>query len=111
MPRPLSADTHRSLRRLIAVHGRYSYMRMAQLVYYSFYKNLAFIFVQFWFGFFSAWAAQVTRPAWVHRLRRGLHVLTLAARCWLCAGRVQRGRHDRLQPGHHRPAALLFGHL
>ena len=49
----------RSLRRLISVHGRYSYMRMAQLVYYSFYKNLAFIFVQFWFGIYSGWSSQV----------------------------------------------------
>jgi phospholipid-transporting ATPase len=49
------------LKRLLAVHGRYSYLRMSSLIMYSFYKNMAFILVQFWFGFFSAWSAQVSR--------------------------------------------------
>ncbi|KAJ3111227.1 hypothetical protein HDU96_005884 [Phlyctochytrium bullatum] len=46
----------RFLRRLLAVHGRYSYHRMAQLIYYSFYKNITAITVQFWFGFYSSWS-------------------------------------------------------
>jgi len=28
----------KSLKKLIAVHGRYSYFRLTQLIYYSFYK-------------------------------------------------------------------------
>jgi P-type E1-E2 ATPase len=47
------------LRRLLAVHGRYSLMRMSELIYFSFYKNLTFITVQWWFGFVSAWSGQV----------------------------------------------------
>jgi P-type E1-E2 ATPase len=49
----------RHLRRLLSVHGRYSYMRMAGLIYYSFYKNIVFITIQWWFGFVSAWTGQV----------------------------------------------------
>lgn len=40
----------RFLKRLVAVHGRYSYLRLRQLVLYSFYKNIAFIMVIFWWG-------------------------------------------------------------
>ncbi|KAI9205923.1 uncharacterized protein BJ171DRAFT_500123 [Polychytrium aggregatum] len=47
----------RFLKRLMAVHGRYSYMRFAALIFYSFYKNLAFITVQWWYGFESSWSA------------------------------------------------------
>ncbi|OAJ43171.1 hypothetical protein BDEG_26551 [Batrachochytrium dendrobatidis JEL423] len=49
----------RFLERLLSVHGRYNYLRMANLIFYSFYKNIAFITVQWWFGFFNAWSAQV----------------------------------------------------
>jgi phospholipid-transporting ATPase len=42
----------RCLRRLLSVHGRYSYLRMRQIVLFSFYKNIAFILVVFWFGFY-----------------------------------------------------------
>ncbi len=49
----------RHLRRLLTVHGRYNYLRMSGLIYYSFYKNLVFITVQWWFGFVSAWTGQV----------------------------------------------------
>ena len=48
----------RFLRRLLHVHGRYSYHRLTQLIYYSFYKNLTMITVQWWFGFLSAWSGQ-----------------------------------------------------
>eukprot|EP00842_Homolaphlyctis_polyrhiza_P003405 jgi/Hompol1/4065/HPOL_006903-RA len=46
----------RFLQRLLSVHGRYNYLRMANLIFYSFYKNIAFITVQWWFGFYNAWA-------------------------------------------------------
>ncbi|KAJ3045236.1 hypothetical protein HDV00_011108 [Rhizophlyctis rosea] len=48
----------RFLRRLLTVHGRYSYQRMSGLIFYSFYKNFTFIMVQWWFGFLSAWSGQ-----------------------------------------------------
>jgi phospholipid-translocating P-type ATPase (flippase) len=49
----------RFLRRLLTVHGRYSYNRMAEIIFYSFYKNLTFITVQWWFGFYSLWSGQI----------------------------------------------------
>ena len=48
----------RFLRRLLVVHGRYSLIRLAGLIQYSFYKNIAYIFPQFYFGFYSAFSGQ-----------------------------------------------------
>lgn len=48
----------RALKRLIAIHGRYSYIRMTKLILYSFYKNLVFIYPQFWAGIFMAWSGE-----------------------------------------------------
>lgn len=49
----------RALKRLVAIHGRYSYIRMSKLILFSFYKNLAFIFPQFWAGYWTAWSGIV----------------------------------------------------
>ncbi|XP_073013888.1 phospholipid-transporting ATPase 2 isoform X2 [Typha latifolia] len=43
----------RFLKRLILVHGRYSYNRTAFLSQYSFYKSLLICFIQILFSFFS----------------------------------------------------------
>jgi phospholipid-transporting ATPase len=51
----------RLLRRLLAVHGRWSYQRLAVLIFYSFYKNLTFITVQWWYGFWGQWSNQVRK--------------------------------------------------
>ncbi|KAI8057109.1 hypothetical protein BDF22DRAFT_617084 [Syncephalis plumigaleata] len=48
----------KALRRLLSVHGRYSYMRIANIILYSLYKSIALITVQFWFGFFNAWCGE-----------------------------------------------------
>ncbi|KCV68961.1 hypothetical protein H696_04380 [Fonticula alba] len=44
------------LARLVIIHGRYSLMRMGDLVTFSFYKNAAFIIVVFWWGYQSGWS-------------------------------------------------------
>lgn len=49
----------RFLQRLLTYHGRFSYVRMANLTFFSFYKNLAFITIQWFFGFVNAWSGQV----------------------------------------------------
>lgn len=41
------------LRRLLCVHGRYNFFRTAQVVMFSFFKNLAFPLPLFWFCFWS----------------------------------------------------------
>eukprot|EP00050_Salpingoeca_kvevrii_P015039 m.43030 g.43030 ORF g.43030 m.43030 type:complete len:1224 (-) comp6130_c0_seq1:59-3730(-) len=46
------------LRRLLFVHGRWSYNRITLVVLYFFYKNYAYILVNFWFAWFSVASAQ-----------------------------------------------------
>ena len=50
----------RYLERLLLVHGRWSYFRMCKFLRYFFYKNFAFSFCHFWFGFFAGFSAQVS---------------------------------------------------
>lgn len=47
------------LRRLLLVHGRWSYIRMCKFLSYFFYKNFAFTVVHFWYAFHSGFSAQV----------------------------------------------------
>ncbi|ORZ33535.1 hypothetical protein BCR44DRAFT_1438169 [Catenaria anguillulae PL171] len=48
----------KNLARLLSVHGRYSMLRLSNLVFYSFYKNISFISTQFYFGNENAWSGQ-----------------------------------------------------
>ena len=47
------------LRRLLLVHGHWSYYRLASLVIHSFYKNASFVFVLFWYQFHNGFSGQV----------------------------------------------------
>jgi phospholipid-transporting ATPase len=49
---------------LLLVHGHWSYRRMAILLLYSFYKNIIFALVNFWFGIFSGFSAQTLFDSW-----------------------------------------------
>ena len=55
-----SIGQFRFLERLLLVHGRWSYIRLSKFLRYFFYKNFAFTFSQFWFGFYCGFSAQVT---------------------------------------------------
>eukprot|EP01132_Coremiostelium_polycephalum_P007601 gene7601-9346_t len=55
----------RHLVRLITVHGRYSMVRNSLCIKYSFYKNMAFFLVQFWFSIYSGWTAQTLYDDWI----------------------------------------------
>jgi hypothetical protein len=55
----LASDQFRYLERLLLVHGRWSYLRMAKFLRYFFYKNFAFTLCHFWFAFFCGFSAQV----------------------------------------------------
>ncbi|EAL69268.1 transmembrane protein [Dictyostelium discoideum AX4] len=48
----------RHLSRLITIHGRYSMIRNAACIRYSFYKNMTFFFIQFLFSIHSGWSSQ-----------------------------------------------------
>ncbi|XP_060705042.1 phospholipid-transporting ATPase ID [Hemiscyllium ocellatum] len=54
----------RYLQRLLLVHGRWSYLRMCRFLSYFFYKNFAFTFVHFWYGFFCGFSAQTVYDEW-----------------------------------------------
>jgi len=55
----------RHLQRLMAVHGRYSLVRNALLIHYSFYKNTAIFLVQIWFAFFCGFSARGIYDDWI----------------------------------------------
>ena len=43
---------------LLLVHGSLSYFRLARLIKYSFYKNIAFAFVMFFYQFYNGYSGQ-----------------------------------------------------
>jgi len=49
----------RFLTRLLLVHGRWAYMRTANIILTYFYKNVVWLFVLFWFQFNSGFSAAV----------------------------------------------------
>ncbi|KAM5308867.1 phospholipid-transporting ATPase IK isoform 2-T2 [Glossophaga mutica] len=52
------------LRRLLLVHGRWSYMRVCKFLRYFIYKTLAIVMVQIWFAFYSGFTAQPLYEGW-----------------------------------------------
>uniref|UniRef100_A0A4W2FDD0 Phospholipid-transporting ATPase n=1 Tax=Bos indicus x Bos taurus TaxID=30522 RepID=A0A4W2FDD0_BOBOX len=52
------------LRRLLLVHGRWSYMRVCKFLRYFLYKTLAGMMVQIWFAFYSGFTAQPLYEGW-----------------------------------------------
>jgi phospholipid-transporting ATPase len=55
----------RHLRRLLAIHGRYSLIRNSQLVQYSFYKNIVYSLTQVFYSFYNAYSGQTIYDSWV----------------------------------------------
>lgn len=53
------------LKRLLCVHGRYSYMRVAGIIQYSFYKNMCFTLGLLWFSFYNGFTGQTLYDSWV----------------------------------------------
>lgn len=51
------------LRRLLLVHGHWSYIRNEQVLFYAFYKNIVYVFCNFYFNFFTGFSAQPLYPA------------------------------------------------
>ena len=54
------------LRRLLAVHGRYSLIRNSNLIQYSFYKNIVFALTQVFFNFYTGFSGQTAYDSWVN---------------------------------------------
>jgi phospholipid-transporting ATPase len=54
----------RFLKRLLLVHGRWNYRRIAKLVVFSFYKNMSLYMTQFWFCFHNMFTGQTLYDPW-----------------------------------------------
>lgn len=52
------------LRKLLLVHGSWSYQRISQAILYSFYKNIALYMTQFWYVFANAFSGQSIMESW-----------------------------------------------
>ncbi|KAL9122281.1 MAG: hypothetical protein Q9187_001158 [Circinaria calcarea] len=54
----------RFLRKLLLVHGAWSYQRVSKVILYSFYKNIALYMTQFWYSFQNSFSGQVIFESW-----------------------------------------------
>uniref|UniRef100_A0A8C7AGQ3 Phospholipid-transporting ATPase n=1 Tax=Neovison vison TaxID=452646 RepID=A0A8C7AGQ3_NEOVI len=52
------------LKRLLLVHGRWSYMRVCKFLRYFIYKTAASMMVQIWFSFYNGFSAQPLYEGW-----------------------------------------------
>ncbi|KAI9920920.1 hypothetical protein PsorP6_000615 [Peronosclerospora sorghi] len=48
----------RFLQRLLFVHGRWAYRRVAKIMSYMLYKNVTYVLITFWFGCFCGFSGQ-----------------------------------------------------
>jgi phospholipid-transporting ATPase len=55
----------RFLRKLLLVHGTWSYRRLTRLICYSFYKNIALYLTQFWFATQNNFTGQTLYESWI----------------------------------------------
>jgi phospholipid-transporting ATPase len=54
----------RYLRKLLLVHGAWSFQRVSKVILYSFYKNVALAMTQFWYSFQNNFSGQVIFESW-----------------------------------------------
>ncbi|KTW27924.1 uncharacterized protein T551_02891 [Pneumocystis jirovecii RU7] len=54
----------RYLKKLLLVHGAWSYQRLSKLILYSFYKNISLHMTQFWYAFNNGFSGQVIFESW-----------------------------------------------
>ncbi|KAK3077105.1 hypothetical protein LTS18_011206, partial [Coniosporium uncinatum] len=60
----VSIGQFRHLRKLLLVHGAWSYQRVSKVILYSFYKNIAFFMTQFWYSFQNAFSGETIYESW-----------------------------------------------
>ncbi|KAF9108735.1 hypothetical protein BGX27_008254 [Mortierella sp. AM989] len=54
----------RYLKKLLLVHGAWSYQRLSKLILYSFYKNICLYTTQFWYAFYNGFSGQTVYESW-----------------------------------------------
>lgn len=55
----------RFLSQLLIVHGRWNYKRVSQVILYSFYKNILFVLILFYYSFVNAFSGTTLFESWV----------------------------------------------
>ncbi|CAK7270470.1 aminophospholipid translocase [Sporothrix epigloea] len=60
----VSISQFRYLRKLLLVHGAWSYHRVSKAILYSFYKNMTLYLTQFWYTFQNVFSGQVIYESW-----------------------------------------------
>ncbi|CAG8563411.1 1479_t:CDS:10 [Cetraspora pellucida] len=60
----VSISQFRYLKKLLLVHGAWSYQRLSKLILYSFYKNITLYMTQFWYAFHNGFSGQVIYESW-----------------------------------------------
>lgn len=60
----VSISQFRFLKKLLLVHGAWSYRRLSKLILYSFYKNIVLYMTQFWYSFFNNFSGQIAYESW-----------------------------------------------
>lgn len=60
----VSVAQFRYLRKLLLVHGAWSYHRISKAILYSFYKNMTLYLTQFWYTFQNVFSGQVIYESW-----------------------------------------------
>eukprot|EP00055_Hartaetosiga_balthica_P013214 m.66930 g.66930 ORF g.66930 m.66930 type:complete len:1162 (+) comp8199_c0_seq1:30-3515(+) len=63
------------LKKLLLVHGAWSYRRITLLILYSFYKNIALYLIEFWYAFMNGFSGQILFDRWVIALYNVLFTL------------------------------------
>lgn len=64
----ISVGQFRFLKKLLLVHGAWSYQRISVAILYSFYKNTALYMTQFWYVFANAFSGQSIMESWTMSL-------------------------------------------
>ncbi|GEQ71218.1 hypothetical protein JCM33374_g4899 [Metschnikowia sp. JCM 33374] len=60
----VSIGQFKYLKKLLLVHGSWSYQRISNAILYSFYKNVCLYMTQFWFVFSNAFSGQSLVESW-----------------------------------------------
>eukprot|EP00043_Microstomoeca_roanoka_P004522 m.50266 g.50266 ORF g.50266 m.50266 type:complete len:1089 (-) comp12533_c0_seq3:442-3708(-) len=59
-----SIGQFRFLKKLLLVHGAWSYRRITMLILYSFYKNIALYLIELWFALSNGFSGQILFERW-----------------------------------------------
>lgn len=60
----VSIGQFRYLRKLLLVHGNWSYARLSKMILYSFYKTMTLYVTLFWFSFYNGFSGQTAYESW-----------------------------------------------